>query len=373
MDVPFLDLSRHHAPIRDEVLGAWAEIYDSGAFVSGARVAAFESAFAAAHETRHAVAVSNGTVALELALRGIGIGVGDRVVVPVNTFIATAEAVSNVGAEPVFVDCDATATIDVERAAAAMAEPGVKAILPVHLYGHPADLDPIVESAARFDVAVVEDAAQAHLATYKGRPIGGFGVAAGFSFYPGKNLGAPGEGGAIVTNDDDLARRLRSLRDHGQAEKYHSDRVGTNARMMELVAAMLEIKLARLAESTVSRRSVATRYEELLGGRTGIDLPTEMPWAEHVYHLYVVEVEDRDAVRDRLTAEGIETGLHYPLPLHLQPAYRDLGYGPGAFPVTERKAERLLSLPMFPELSDTEIEFVAKGLLEAVAEVDAGG
>jgi len=373
MDVPFLDLGRHHTPIREEVLAAWAAIYDSSGFVSGAHVASFESAFAAAHGASHTVAVANGTVALELALRAVGIGPGDQAIVQANTFIATAEAVSNVGAEPLFVDCNANAGIDVEQAVEAMARPDVRAVLPVHLYGHPADLDPILDAAGRHGVTVIEDAAQAHLATYRNQSVGSFGAAAGFSFYPGKNLGAPGEGGAITTNDDALAARLRSLADHGQAAKYHSDLVGTNARMIELVAAMLEIKLARLAEMTEARRRVADMYRALLDGSDLVELPQEAQWAEPVYHLFVVEVDARDRVQELLAARGIATGLHYPVPLHLQPAYGHLGYTDGAFPVAERRAERLLSLPMFPELTDVEVETVAKGLLEVTDEVGHHG
>ncbi|MCH7846698.1 MAG: DegT/DnrJ/EryC1/StrS family aminotransferase [Acidobacteria bacterium] len=365
LDVPFLDLSRHHAPIREEVLAAWADIYDSSGFVSGRHVASFESAFAAAHGASSAVAVSTGTAALELALRAVGVGPGDKAVVPVNTFIATAEAVSNVGAQPVFVDCDDTGTIDVDQAVAALSAPGVAAIVPVHLYGHPADLDPIIAAAAAHGVAVIEDAAQAHLARYRGDSVGGLGIAAGFSFYAGKNLGAPGEGGAVTTNDPALADRIRALRDHGQAERYRSEVVGGNARMMELVAAMLDIKLARLHAATEERRRVAARYQELLGGHAAIELPIEAPWATPVYHLYVIHVDQRDRVRELLAARGVSTRLHYPMPLHLQPAYRHLGYVPGTFPVAERKAARLVSLPMFPELNDDEIELVAKSLLDA--------
>ena len=254
----------------------------------------------------------------------------------------------------------------------AMARPGVTAALPVHLYGHPADLDPILAAADRHGVIVIEDAAQAHLATYKGTPVGGFGVAAGFSFYAGKNLGAPGEGGAVTTSDPALADRLRSLRDHGQTEKYLSDIVGGNARMMELVAAMLDIKMATLAEATEARRRVATRYAEFLGGHPAIGLPQEAPWAKAVYNLYVIEVDERDRIRDLLTTRGVGTGLHYPVPLHLQPAYQDLGYGQGDFPVAERHAERLLSLPMFGEMTDIEIESVAERLVDVIAEVGHG-
>ena len=373
MDVPFLDLSRHHGIIRDEVLAAWADIFDASAFVSGPRVESFEAAFALAHDTSHAVAVSSGTAALELTLRAIGVGPGDEVVVPTSSFIATAEAVSNVGARPCFVDCDTWGNIDVGQGIEAIRSSGVRAIIPVHLYGHPADMDPILHVAERLGVAVIEDAAQAHLASYKGEPVGSFGVAGAFSFYPGKNLGAPGEGGAITTNDSALAEMLRALRDHGQSEKYLSEIVGSNARMMELVAAMLEIKMTRLAETTTQRRRVAARYRTLLEGNPAIELPQEATWAGAVYHLYVIEVDRRDRVRDVLTSRGVGTGLHYPVPLHLQPAYRVLGHEPGAFPVAERRAKRLLSLPMFAELTDEEAETVAERLLETIDEVAASG
>jgi dTDP-3-amino-3,4,6-trideoxy-alpha-D-glucose transaminase len=323
VDVPFLDLNRHHAPLRDDVLAAWAEIYDTSAFVSGARVEAFERSFAEAHDTAYAVAVANGTVALELTMRAMGIGPGARVVVPVNTFIATAEAVSNVGAQPVFVDCDETGTIDVEQAVAAC-ESVVDAVIPVHLYGHPANLDPIIRAADRHGVAVIEDAAQSHLARYQGRPVGGLGAAAAFSFYPGKNLGAPGEGGAVTTNAPMLADRLRALRDHGQTEKYRSDVVGGNARMMELVAAMLDIKLTRLSAATEGRRRVAARYRDLLGGHPAIDLPTAAPWATAVYHLYVIHwrrgasppgsTTRFPSISSRRTASSDTARVPFPLP-----------------------------------------------------------
>jgi len=366
-EVPFLDLRRHHAAIEADIIERWTEILRSGAFVSGKHVRSFEQEFAAFHDVAHAIGVSNGTVALELIWRGLGVGPGDRVIVSVSTFIATAEAISNVGAEPLFVDCEAgTANIDVERAIGAMDEPGVRAIVPVHLYGQPADMDPILAAGADRGLYVVEDAAQAHAACYKGRPVGGIGLAAGFSFYPGKNLGAPGEGGAVTTNDDDLARRIRLLANHGEERKYESEIIGTNARMSELSASMLELKLAGLAEASENRRRVAARYRELLGEVVGVSLPLEREWATHVYHLFVVELDERERVLQHLRTCGIATGMHYPIPLHLQAAYRDLGYGEGTFPVSEARASRLLSLPIFPEMTDQEIEAVAVALSEAV-------
>ncbi|KAA3641871.1 MAG: DegT/DnrJ/EryC1/StrS family aminotransferase [Armatimonadetes bacterium] len=366
--VPFLDLARHHAPIEADVLNRWTQILESGAFVSGRHVAAFERGFADLHDTDHAIAVGNGTIALELIWRGLGVGSGDRVIVPVSTFIASAEAISNVGATPLFVDCEpGTGNIDVGQAIAAMTEPNVVGVVPVHLYGQPADMDPVVAAAADRELHVVEDAAQAHAARYKERSVGGLGIAAGFSFYPGKNLGAPGEGGAVTTNDDELAERIRLLANHGEGRKYHSEVVGTNARMMELVAAMLDVKLARLPEASEGRRRVAARYRSLLGDVEGVTLPVEHEWATPVYHLFVVEVDNRQGVMDHLSARGVASGLHYPVPLHLQPAYSDLGHEPGAFPVAEQRAARILSLPMFPEMTDDEIEIVAEALIEAVS------
>lgn len=367
MTVPFLDLRRHHEPIEAEVLDRWARILETGAFVSGSYVAAFERGFADLHETDHAVAVANGTVALEVIWRALGVGPGDRVVVPASTFIATAEAISNVGATPLFVDCEAgTGNIDVDRAIAAMDETGVVGVVPVHLYGQPADMDPIISAAADRGLHVVEDAAQAHAARYKGRPVGGLGDAAGFSFYPGKNLGAPGEGGAVTTNDERLADRIRLIANHGEGRKYRSEVVGTNARMMELVAAMLDVKLPRLADASEGRRRVAARYRELLAGVDGVTLPIEHDWAVPVYHLFVVEVDDRRQVMAHLAERGVASGLHYPVPLHLQPAYFSLGYERDDFPVAEARADRILSLPMFPEMTDAEIATVASALTEAV-------
>jgi dTDP-4-amino-4,6-dideoxygalactose transaminase len=366
--IPFLNLKRHHAPIEAEVLDRWTQILESGAFVSGSYVAAFERGFAELHDTDHAIAVANGTVALELIWRGLGVGPGDRVIVPASTFIATAEAVSNVGARPLFVDCEpGTGNIDVEQTIAAMDDPDVVGLVPVHLYGQPADMDPLLSAGRDRGLHIVEDAAQAHAARYKNRSIGGLGDASGFSFYPGKNLGAPGEGGAVLTNDAELASRIRLLANHGEGHKYRSDIVGTNARMMELVAAMLDVKLPRLEAASEGRRRVAARYRDLLGDTKGLTLPVEHEWATPVYHLFVVEVDNRQSVMDHLEERGVASGLHYPVPLHLQPAYSDLGYHKGAFPVAEARADRIVSLPIFPEMTEPEIEAVAAALKEAVS------
>ena len=361
MTVPFLDLVEHHRPFRQEILDAFAGIVDSAYFVNGPHVKAFEQAFARAHEVEHALAVSNGTTALELALRGLGLGAGDRIVVPANTFIATAEAVSNVGATPVLVDCDAsTRNISVEAVEAALGKGDLQAVIAVHLYGQPAEMDALRALTEAHGIPLIEDAAQAHLAEYRGRKVGGLGTVAGFSFYPGKNLGALGEGGAVTTNDDDLAKRLQMLRDHGQAAKYRSEVIGTNARMSELVGAGLEIELPHLASWTDARRRVAAQYRSRLGGVAGIELPSEADDLRSVYHLYVVHLKDRDQVQGALGNAGIGTGLHYPIPIHLQDAYRELGHAAGSFPNAEWSASHLLSLPMFPELSEEHVDEVCR-------------
>ncbi len=369
MNVPFLDLGAHHQPLREQIFAAWSEIYDATRFVGSREVRAFEEAFAAAHDVGHCVAVSTGTDSLHLALRALGVGPGDQVVVPANTFIATAEAVSHTGATPRFVDCDpATKNIDVEAAAVALADPAVKGVIGVHLYGQPCDVDPLRKASEARGKFVMEDAAQAHLARYKGRPVGGLGDVAGFSFYPGKNLGAPGEGGAILTDDPDIAAVLSELRDHGQSRKYHSARIGFNSRMHEMVGAALNIKLPHLEAWTAARRAVADRYRELLAEADDVELPVDAEWAHSVYHLFVVHVPNRDRVMELMQESGIGVGLHYPVPIHLQAAYAWMGHRPGDFPVAERSAQTLLSLPMFAELTDDQIRYVADTLKAAVAE-----
>lgn len=367
MKVPFLDLGVQHQPLREEILAAWAEIYDSTRFVGSREVQVFESSFADAHDTNHCVAVSTGTDALHLGLRGLGVGPGDEVVVPANTFIASAEAVSHTGALPRFVDCDpVTKNIDVEQAVAALGSASVRGVIGVHLYGQPCDLDPLLEAAEYKGKWVMEDAAQAHLARYKERSVGGIGRLAGFSFYPGKNLGAPGEGGALLTNDGGLAAKVRELRDHGQAQKYHSTLVGFNSRMHEIVGAALNVKLPHLEEWTKKRRAVAARYGELLANTEDVEVPVEAEWAYSVYHLYVVHVPNRDKVMETMAEAGIGVGMHYPVPIHLQEAYASLGHRTGDFPVAEASASSLLSLPMYAEMSDDQIVYVANTLKAAV-------
>jgi dTDP-4-amino-4,6-dideoxygalactose transaminase len=362
--VPLADLRAQFAQIRDEALAALTAIAESGGYVLGAPVAHFEQAFAAAHGVNHCIGVNTGTSALHLALLAAGVDPGDEVITVPMTFIATSWAVSYCGARPVFVDVDpATCTMDPNQVAAAIT-PRTKAILPVHLYGQPADLGALRELADRHGIPLIEDAAQAHLATYQGKPVGGFGLAAGFSFYPGKNLGACGEGGAVVTNDDALAARMRALRDHAQTRRYHHAEIGFNYRMDAFQGAVLGLKLTHLARWTERRRELAARY--LTGLRDlPIDLPIVAPDRDHVWHLFVVRHPDRDRIRIALEARGIQTGLHYPVPVHLQPAYQNLGHKPGDFPVSERIGRECLTLPLFPEMTDVQADWV----IEAVSEV----
>jgi len=366
MKVPFLDLGAQHQPIREEILAAWTSILDNTSFAAGRGVRDFEEAFAAAHDVDHAIAVATGTDALYVILKGLGVGPGDEVVLPANTFIATAGAVTMTGATPRLVDCLLdTKNIDPNQAAAALRLPKVRGVIGVHLYGQPADMNAL-HTAAGDRQFVVEDAAQAHLADHRGQPVGSLGAAAGFSFYPGKNLGAPGEGGAITTNDDRLADFARSYRDHGQREKYRSVMPGYNGRMHELVGVTLNIKLRYLAEWTAQRRRVAERYCELLGDAELVTLPVESEWARSSYHLFVVHVPNRDKVVELMRKADIGVGLHYPVPIHLQPAYLSLGHGQGDFPVAEESARTLLSLPMYGELTDEQIIWVAESLKSAV-------
>jgi dTDP-4-amino-4,6-dideoxygalactose transaminase len=362
MTVPFLDLKIQYSSIQEEIAGAIARVLDSGQFILGPEVKHFEERFAHAHHASHAIATNNGTSALHLALWALGVGSGDEVILPVNTFIATAEAIVLCGAKPVFVDCDEYYNIDVEQVESRISQ-RTKAIIPVHLYGQPARMDALRHIADRYQMALVEDAAQAHLATFDGESIGTWSRAACFSFYPGKNLGAYGEGGAVITNDPDLAKQMRLLRDHGSETKYQHIVAGHNYRLEALQAAILNVKLQYLEGWTRQRRNHAVRYRELLHGCPNILLPKEHSLATSVYHLYIVQAEHRERLQEHLTAAGIGTGLHYPVPLHLQPCFANLGYKEGAFPRAEAAAKRLLSLPMFPELTDEQIEFVAESIL----------
>jgi dTDP-4-amino-4,6-dideoxygalactose transaminase len=365
MNVPFVSLSEMHKPIADELHQVFARVLANNSFIMGPEVQAFESAFASFLGAAHCIAVNNGTTALQLTLQALGIGPGDEVITVANTFIATAEAISAVGARPVFVDIDPVSyTMDPAVVEAAITA-NTKALLPVHLYGQTADLDPLLEIAQRHGIVLIEDACQAHGATYKGKRAGTLGIAGCFSFYPGKNLGCLGEGGAVVTQDPELAQKMRLLRDHGSVRKYEHCVPGYNYRLEGLQGGFLLVKLKHLEEWNERRRVAAAKYGQLLSG-SSLVLPTEMTYGKHVYHLYVIQVEDRDNVRTRLAGAGIETGLHYPTPLHLQHAYAGLGYEKGCFPVTERMSTRLLSLPMYPDLTGEQIEHVASVLLETL-------
>jgi dTDP-4-amino-4,6-dideoxygalactose transaminase len=358
--VPFVDIGEQTRKLREEILAAVDEVLTQSNFILGSHVGKFEEEFARYVGTKYAVGTASGLDALRLALAASGIGPGDEVIVPAHTFIATALAVSEVGARPVFVDCDReTYNIDVGRIRDAITE-RTKGIIPVHFAGLPAEMDGVTEIAERHGLRVIEDAAQAHGARYRGRRTGSTGGAGCFSFYPSKNLGACGDGGIVTTDDEQLARRLRRLRHYGQEEKNRHLERGVNSRLDTLQAAILSVKLRHLDEWNAVRIAHAARYERGLAGAARIQLPGRVPHATHVYHLYIVETDDRDGLQRRLAEHGVQTGVHYPLPIHLQPAYADLGYARGSFPVAERAAERMLSLPMSWELRPEQIERAAE-------------
>jgi len=363
MNVPFVDLSAIHKPLAAEFTAVFHRVLERSSFILGAEIEDFEKAFAAYLGAAHCVTSSNGTTALQLALAALKIGPGDEVITVPNTFIATAEAVTAVGARPVFVDVDPVSyNMDPKLVEAAITS-RTRALLPVHLYGQCAELDPLLALAKRHNLPLIEDACQAHGAEYKGRKAGTFGIAGCFSFYPGKNLGALGEGGAIATGDAELARQLRMLRDHGSLRKYEHSVPGFNFRLEGLQGGLLKVKLPHLDGWNNQRRAIAAVYARKFQGSAVVP-PREMPDCKHVYHLYVVQVRDRDKVKEELAARGISTGLHYPLPLHLQQAYGGLGYREGAFPVTEKLAKSILSLPMYPGMSVEAAEYVTAALLE---------
>jgi dTDP-4-amino-4,6-dideoxygalactose transaminase len=364
--VAFVDLYAQHRDIEEELVEVFRRVLRKSSFILGPEVVAFEQAFAQYVGAKECLAVNNGTTALQLVLEALEIGPGDEVITVANTFIATAEAISAVGARPVFVDADPVSyTMDPQQVEAAIT-PKTKALLPVHLYGQSVDLDALMAIAKRHNLYLVEDACQAHGATYKGKRVGAFGIAGCFSFYPGKNLGALGEGGGVVTNDPVFAQKMRMLRDHGSVKKYEHNVPGFNFRLEGLQGGFLNVKLKKLDGWNARRREIAKRYQELLGDAP-ITLPSEMGWGEHVYHLYVIQADDREALKQSLNDAGIETGLHYPVPLHLQVAYKELGYEKGAFPVSEHLSSHILSLPMHPFMTDAEVERVANVVLESLA------
>ena len=367
MHVPFVDLRIQAVELRAEFDAAFGSILERAAYTMGPELAQFEEAFAAFCGCNYAVGVSSGTDAVTLALIAAGVRPGDEVIVPANTFIATAEAVSHMGATPVFVDCLEGSGLMDSAAVGPAVTPRTTAVVPVHLYGQPVDMDALGEVAAAHSLAVVEDACQAHGATYKGRPVGSLGVTAAFSFYPGKNLGALGDGGAVTTNDPGAAEVVRLYRNHGQENKYTHRVIGYCDRLHNLQAALLLVKLPRLAGWNEARRNAARDYDSALAATHGLTVMQLGDGVQAVYHLYVVMVEDRDGVRQRLGERGVESGIHYPVPLHLQPAYDGLGYRAGDFPVAERRARRILSLPMFPEIDTAQRAHVVAALEQAVA------
>ncbi|HEY9848470.1 MAG TPA: DegT/DnrJ/EryC1/StrS family aminotransferase [Leptolyngbyaceae cyanobacterium] len=363
--IPFLDLKAQYLSIKDEITTAVANVLESTQFVLGSEVALLEEEFAKYSGAEYGIAVNTGTSALHLALLAAGIGAGDEVITVPFTFVATVAAIYYTGATPVFVDIDPVSyTIDVDRIEKAIG-PRTKAIMPVHLYGQPADMDPIVEIARRHGLIVIEDAAQAHRSEYKGRRVGGIGDIGCFSFYPGKNLGAYGEGGMIVTNNPEYNRTMRMLRDWGQEQKYYHILKGYNYRMDGIQGAILRVKLRYLDGWTEARRTHAALYDKLLAD-SGIPTPKVMPYSHHVYHIYAVRSPHRDTIQKKLNERGIQTGIHYPIPVHLQQAYADLGYKQGDFPHSEAAANEEFSLPMYAELSDEQVKIVCDALREII-------
>ena len=371
LKVPFLDLKAQFRDIYNEVDDEITKVISNTSFVLGKSVSDFETNFAEAQKVKHCIGVSSGTDGNHIALWVLGIKPGDEVIIPANTFIATAWGATLCGAKPVFVDCEPDSyNIDPKKIEAAIT-PNTKAIVAVHLYGQPADIESLRKISNNNKIFLVEDAAQAHIAEYKGQKVGGLSDVASFSFYPGKNLGAYGEGGAVTTNNDEIANKSKIIRDHGASHKYDHLMFGHNYRMEGIQGAVLNVKLKYIDKWTERRRSVAAKYKEFLSDLEEVILPKEMSYAKHVYHLFVIQVtskesevrsKKRDKLAKYLTENGISTGLHYPIPLHLQKCFDHLGYKKGDFPVTEKLAETGLSLPMFPELTDVQIEYICDSI-----------
>ena len=357
--IPFNDLTAQYRALKPEIDAAIHRVLENAHFVLGPAVSAFERDFAAFCQTSEAIGVNSGTSALHLALLAAGVGQGDEVITVPFTFVATVAAIEYTGAKPVLVDVEPDFLMMDPGKIEAAITPRTKAIMPVHLYGQPADMDPILEVAAKYGLTVIEDACQAHGAEYKGRRCGSMGRLGCFSFYPGKNLGAYGEGGAVVTDDSALATKIRLLRSWGEETRYEHKYRGFNYRMEGIQGAILGVKLNYLDEWTTARRDRARRYARQLADSAAL-APTERPGSRHVYHAYVVRLPDRDRWRASLTSAGVQTGVHYPIPVHLQPAYRDLGHTAGDFPVAEKAATEVLSLPIFPELTDDQIDTIAE-------------
>jgi len=366
MNVPFLDLNAHHAPFRDEFNAAIQDVIERCAFAGGPVVAEFEEEFAAFCHCRYAIGVGSGTEALWLSLLALGIGPGDEVITVPNSFMATAEAITYCGARPVFVDVDErTYTMNPEALIQAITAK-TKAVIPVHLFGQTADMKPIQAVANEFGLKIIEDACQAHGAEYLGQRAGSMGDTGCFSFYPGKNLGAFGEAGAVVTNNPELYDKIRVLRDHGQERRYYHSQIGWNCRMDGIQAAVLRIKLRNLEAANERRRAHAAQYHSALCDIGEVATPATAPYARHVFHIYAIRVRERDRIMQHLASRQIGCAVHYPVSIHLQEAYRSLGYTSGAFPVAERCASEFISLPMYPELTPEQVEQVAEGVREAL-------
>lgn len=362
MNVPFLDLKAQYLTIKDEIHDAISKVMESTAFAGGPFVAQFEQEFAKFCDCKYAIGVGNGTDALWLSLIALGVGPGDEVITVPNTFIATAEAITYCGATPVFVDVEEkTYTMNPSLLEAAIT-PKTRAIIPVHLFGQPADMDPIMAIAKERGLYMVEDACQAHGAEYKGRKAGSMGNTGCFSFYPGKNLGAYGEAGAVVTNDETLAEKMRTFRDHGQAKKYYHSMIGWNARMDGIQGAVLSVKMKYISAWNDARRKHAQHYNTLLSTQNNVHIPIEKDYAKHVYHIYAIRVRERERLMASLADKGISTGIHYPVPIHLQKAYSFLGLNKGTFPVAEQSALEFVSLPMFPELTSEQISYTVDAI-----------
>lgn len=374
MKVAFLDLKAQYQSIRDEIHAAIQQVLDTTAFAGGPYVAQFEKEFAAFCDCGEGVGVGSGTEALWLCLLAMGIGQGDEVITVPNSFIATAEAISFCGAKPVFVDVDErTYNMDpskledyLRKRISGSTAIRPKAIIPVHLFGQMADMDPMIEIAKAYRLQVIEDACQAHGSEYKGKKAGSLGDAGCFSFYPGKNLGAYGEAGAVVTSNSELAGKIRMIRDHGQSKKYHHDLIGWNDRMDGIQGAILSTKLKHLPAWNEARRKNAQLYTKLLSGTDGIMVPQEAEYAKHIYHIYAIRVKNRDRLMNALAEKGINCGIHYPIPIHLQKAYHSLGLKKGSFPTAEKCAEEFLSLPMFPELTEEQIKYVCNEIKKLI-------
>lgn len=366
MKVPFVDLKRQYHSIKKEVDDGIGAVLENGQFILGKNVSAFEDEFAKYCGAGFGAGVASGTDALVLSLKALGIGQGDQVITVANTFVSTVDAIAHNGGTPVFVDSDETYTMDV-RKIEQLINRKVKAIIPVHLFGHPVDMDPLLELAEKHDLFVIEDAAQAHGAEYKGRKVGSFGDCACFSFYPSKNLGAYGDGGLVVTGDPEINERIKLLRQYGEIEKNRHVLVGYNSRLDEIQAAVLRIKLKHLDKWISERRKNAAKYVEVLDDFSEVVLPSEKEYAKQVFHLFVIRLKERNEMQKWLSSKGVGVGIHYPTPVHLQKSYEYLKIGKGSLPLTERYAQEILSLPMFPELTGDEIEYVCeyiKGFLK---------